>query len=618
VGDYLDKGFNIKFIYKPDKRFIPNIAIGLDDLAGTGYFTREYIVATSTINNLDFTFGLGWGNYVGQKAIKNPLSYLNESFSDRTSERSNYGVGGNLSYNKWFRGESTFLGGLEYFSPNIEGLSFKLEYDPYDYMSFSAKNLASASFDLRSKDSNLNYGISYVAARFLTIDLSYIKGNTLNLNFNYAISFNKDIRKKTKFAPNITNTEPNVTDNKQSFYKDLLFNINNNNSLLLQTANIDNKGVLDISISSSAHRNAIRSSSYAASIATEVADNNYIDLSQIRISHLNAGIALNKIEYIANNFDKNSIKSIELKKLHTGIEEGIFDEYKSDEFQPVVKFPVFFTNTSPSIVSHIGNPERFYFGGINIKNVTEIQFKRNLLLSSQLEYPIYSNIQDTVSGPQSVMEHVRTDLVQYLKADGLTISRMQLDYMWSPKKNVYAKISGGLFESMFGGIGGQLLYRPFNKNFDIGFELFNVKQRAYDQRFNFKDYKTTTGHIDFSYYFGYGITSNISFGRYLAKDDGYTFDLSRTTQSGFKAGLYFTQTNVSEETFGEGSFDKGFYFQVPLDLTSKFYRGDFFSFKLSPLTRDGGAKLTYDKDIRGMIYNSRYNEVGSQWKGFLN
>ena len=88
------------------------------------------------------------------------------------------------------------MGGLEYFSPNIEGLSFKLEYDPYDYMSFSAKNLASASFDLRSKDSNLNYGISYVAARFLTIDLSYIKGNTLNLNFNYAISFNKDIRKK--------------------------------------------------------------------------------------------------------------------------------------------------------------------------------------------------------------------------------------------------------------------------------------------------------------------------------------------------------------------------------------------------------------------------------------
>ena len=55
------------------------------------------------------------------------------------------------------------------------------------------------------------------------------------------------------------------------------------------------------------------------------------------------------------------------------------------------------------------------------------------------------------------MEHVRTDKAQYLKNADLYIKRLQLDYIWSPKKNMYAKLSGGIFEDMFGGIGGQIL-----------------------------------------------------------------------------------------------------------------------------------------------------------------
>ena len=51
-GDYLDKGFNVKFIYEPNVNFLPDIAIGLDDFAGTGYFTREYIVATSNFERI--------------------------------------------------------------------------------------------------------------------------------------------------------------------------------------------------------------------------------------------------------------------------------------------------------------------------------------------------------------------------------------------------------------------------------------------------------------------------------------------------------------------------------------------------------------------------------------
>jgi len=277
-----------------------------------------------------------------------------------------------------------------------------------------------------------------------------------------------------------------------------------------------------------------------------------------------------------------------------------------------------FSSLSPALISHIGNPEKFYFGGVALQYVSEIQLKRNLLISTQLNYSLYNNVQDTISGPGSEIQHVRTDLVQYLKEDDFYITRLQMDYIWSPFKSTFIKLSGGIFENMYGGFGAEILYKPFDSNLNIGAELFYVKQRTFKQLFDFLDYSTTTGHLNFGYILPLGIEANLSFGRYLAKDDGYTFDISRRTKSGFRAGIYFTRTDIPKELFGEGSFDKGFYFQIPMDLLNKDYVGNYSTFKVSPLTRDGGAKLIYDKSLRGLINNSTIRELNSQWNGFLN
>ena len=114
-----------------------------------------------------------------------------------------------------------------------------------------------------------------------------------------------------------------------------------------------------------------------------------------------------------------------------------------------------------------------------------------------------------------------------------------------------------------------------------------------------------------------GIESNISFGRYLAKDDGFTFDLGRKTKSDLRLGYILLELIYQLRDLVRSSFDKGFYFQIPFDLFSNEYSGDDIAFRLSPLTRDGGAKLTYDKDLQGMIYNSTLYEISRQWGGFL-
>ena len=569
------------------------------------------MVATQELRDLKISLGMGWGKFVGRNNFDNPLSFLSDSLSIRPSVSDNYDRGGTPSYDNWFRGNASMLGGVEYFFPKAKGFSIKVEYDPYDYFDFSAKNGSDAVYDLRKKDSDINIGISYPFNKFITLDASYIKGNTFNLSFTIGATFNGKIRSKSKFKP-IIETRANNDKSELIFYEDLLHNLNNNN-LLLQTASLSEEK-LDISSSTSQHRNAIRSSSYAGYIASKVSQDHNIDISQITISHINVGIELNHITYIASHLDSNKDTPIEVIERYTKLDSGNMNSYKNDKFQPSVDFPVVFSSLSPALVSYVGNPEKFYFGGLDIQNISEIQFNRNLLLSTEINYSLYNNFRDTLSGPDSKMEHVRTDKVQYLKNANLYINRMQLDYIWSPRKDLYAKVSTGIFESMFGGLGGQVLYKPFDSNFNISFEGFYVRQREYDQTFKFRKYKTTTAHLNIGYLLPMGIDSNISYGRYLDKDDGITFDLSRRTQSGFRAGIYFTKTNVSTDLFGEGSFDKGFYFQIPMDLFSKDYKGGYSNFKLSPLTRDGGAKLEFDKDLRGLIYNSSLNELRSQWR----
>ena len=97
-----------------------------------------------------------------------------------------------------------------------------------------------------------------------------------------------------------------------------------------------------------------------------------------------------------------------------------------------------------------------------------------------------------------------------------------------------------------------------------------------------------------------GLNLDLSIGQYLAGDKGFTFDLSRRFKSGFKMGAYFTRTNISKVEYGEGSFDKGFYFEMPLNIFQSNSGKGFTNFTIQPLTRDGGAKL---KTSNPLIYS---------------
>ena len=143
------------------------------------------------------------------------------------------------------------------------------------------------------------------------------------------------------------------------------------------------------------------------------------------------------------------------------------------------------------------------------------------------------------------------------------MGRSQLDYFKTISKDHHILISAGILEEMFSGYGIEYLWNSNSLPFAIGLESFQVYKRGYDLEFDLLDYSNITSHINLYYENSYLIplTLHLSYGEYLAGDRGYTFDISRRFSNGVKMGGFITKTNVTSEQFGEGSFDKGLYFQ---------------------------------------------------------
>ena len=612
-GDYLDKGFNVKFSYTPINKNYPKVAIGLDDFAGTGYFAKEYIVFTKNFNSFSLTLGAGTGKFSSDKAFKNPLSYIDSRINERPILSENLELGGTPLYDTWGRGPVGIFGGFEFYIPNANGLKLKIENDPFNYFDLSAGLRFDADPIIRKKESDINIGLSYPLNDFISVDASFIKGNTFNLTVSIGTSFNKKLKRKKTFKPIIENKDFNK-DVKGEFYRDLLNNLNKNN-LFLQTAQI-NKNSLSVAIQTDEYRNHIMQSSRAAYIADKTLELNNLNINKIEITNINVGVELNKISFNSEDISKYfDGYPFELIRNNTQITEGVTNDYLSNEFKPSINFPQIFTSYGPALVHHIGSPARFYYGGLELEHNSEIQFSRNLIMNTKLNLALVNTFDEKYYRPDSpFLQHVRTDLLKYLQQGEEYISQMQLDYIWSPYKNIYAKTSIGLFEKMFGGIGGEVIYRPFESNFSVGAEFYSVKQRSFKQRFQFFDYKTNTGHINFHYFEPKtGIHINTSYGKYLAKDKGYTIDISRQTKSGFRGGFFFSKTDVTVAQFGEGSFDKGFYFQIPLDLLGSSSNSRFYNFKIKSLTRDGGAKLDISNNIFSLIHNSNRSSIDTTW-----
>jgi hypothetical protein len=616
---YKDKSFDAKFLIFKESRYIPAIAAGARDIAGTGVFSSEFIVASKKINNFDISLGMGWGVMANNSYFSNPFSYLADRFKTRGV---NEGLGGNINTDAFFAGDAGIFGGVEISIPNFNGLRVKVEYDGIDYTKegfpFGEDSFKYAFRSVTPQESKINYGLVYPLNNNFNFKFSYVKGNTLSFGFSLKANLgakNPVIPKKDPYVPTKNaDVVRDVTARKESLvYLSSLRSLRSN-SLFLQNAEIK-KNKLDIVFTQSKHSSFARAAGRAFSVLDEVSPE-YIDT--FKISNINGGVGMHSIEIKRDAFKRN--KESNLYKLATKDTKVTRYKYNPENYtySPRPTLPAFFYKLVPTIRSQIGGPDGFYFGDLRFSAHTETIFKKNLTLVTSASIGVIDNYDNLKLASDSSLPHVRTDIVKYLKeSKDYSVRRMQLNYFLNPYKDFYAKLSGGLLEEMFGGVGGEVLYRPFNKTWGIGAEIWRVKQRGYDEMFSFDPdtpYETTTGHINIYLKEPKSqVLLTMRGGKFLAQDSGIYFDFSRRFKSGLRMGAFFSTTDISEAEFGEGSFDKGFYFYIPVDIFFNFHSKGNAAFGLRPITRDGAAILVHSHHLWGITEQAQGHSILRDW-----
>ena len=546
--DFKDKGFNVKLRLKEQGK-LPAIAIGLNDFAGTGIYSSEYIVGSYGINRTDFHFGLGFGLLNGSDlSFKNPLSYISDKFNDRPTNTE--GLGGSFQPSRYFSGEtaSPFFGVSHALSNK---LMLKAEYD---------STVRPGLVPYRTPENDFSFGVDYLITDNFSIGVSYERGDYASFKFVY-----KNDPVKTFEKAQYARGDRRRGDNK---YTQLINNLEENGI-----------GVKKLT------RNA-----------------NSIGLQLTQVIHPSLSVVEDIISQSARDagITEDIVKDIEIANLLAVSE--IDDSYRATS-QTIYERSTakrFSTNTRANFRPFLASREEFFKGAFLVENDTEFILRENLFFNTNLKYSLADNLDDLFLPPVDVFPaQVRSDVKQYLKNikdGGLLIGRAQLDYHLTPYKNHHIMMSAGIFEDMFSGVGGEYLYFTPNTNYSFGVDVFKVFKRDYEWRFGLLDYKNTMATVNFNYR-NYGtipFDMKISAGEYLAGDVGYTIEFSRSFYNGVYFGAFATFTDVTTAQFGEGSFDKGIFFNIPI-------YGNLINYTWRPLTKDPGAKLNRRHTLHGLL-----------------
>lgn len=594
---YTDKGIDVKLRLLEESYWIPETSIGLRDIGGTGLFDSEFIAMTKAFGPFDATIGIGWG-YIGNSG--NLIDTDKTSSVDCNRSTGFKGTGGSIDFERWFKGCSAIFAGIEYQTP-WDPLRLKVEYDGNDYQSdFPA---IQTGVPLQ-QDSPINFGALYRVGNWGDFKLSYERGNTWTLGFSLATNFNT-LKSNWRDTPKPEiEDKPDTADRKvdlPELNKQLAFDAGYKGARIY----IKNDQVTVV-----ATQTKYRDRKHAHDQAGRILANQFPEASTFNIIEEAGHLPTTETRIDAKQF-KAAVKydyiDADIKDSITVVEPSMPTEKADLQTEEQWNF-----GFAPKLAQSFGGSENFYMYNFGINGSASRWLTDHIEVGGSM----YINILDNYdlfkykTPPDGTdIKRVRTLVRQYVSDAPVRVDNLQLTWLDKLSDNIYAQAYVGYLEMMFGGVGGEVLYRPLGSEWAFGVDANYVKQRDPDDIFGFFDEEinfdpdsnryfraqtgTFTGHASVYYqpkWFD-DVSLRVSYGQFLAEDRGFNVEFAKQFNSGVIVGAFASKTNLSAEEFGEGSFTKGFYISIPFDAIFPKPVSNRGSLAWQPLTRDGGQKL---------------------------
>ncbi|UWR35714.1 YjbH domain-containing protein (plasmid) [Sulfitobacter sp. W027] len=611
-GALFDRSFDLRYRVLDETPSRPAIAVGLQDFIGTGVYSGEYIVATKSFSpRLTFSGGIGWGRLASYKGFSNPLGALDDRFDSRPDR--DVGRGGEVEATGWFRGDAALFGGVAWAA--TDKLTLKAEYSSDAYLSESR----AGSFEHKSP---FNFGVDYQVRDNVNLQAHYLYGSELG----FTVSLLTNPRRPA--ANGGTGTAPlPVQRRAPGAASDLGWTqvAGVRPSLRKQTDALlasDGMALEAMTIGAQAATVHIRNDRYlarpeaigrSARILTRVLP---ASVETFTIVPVENGIALSAI-----TLNRSDIENLE----HAP--DGAWQSYARADIADAADslegasydadtYPKLTWSLGPYLNASYFDPDEPVRVNAGLRLQGRYDIAPGWFVSGSVEQRVVGNIGDADRPSDSVIPRVRSESALYAREGETSLEHLTLAHYFRPGEDFYGRVTAGYLESQFGGVSSEVLWKPVASRLALGAEVNYAVQRDFDQGFGFRDYEVATGHLSAYYDFGNGYLGQVDAGRYLAGDYGATFTLDRVFANGWSVGAYATLTDVSFDDFGEGSFDKGLRFTVPLSHILGKPTDDTYKAVIQPLTRDGGARLKVRDRLYDSVRSYHTPEMKDNWGRF--
>lgn len=614
---YYDRGFDVRFRLFKERRRWPAVTLGFQDFVGTGIYAAEYLVATKTFETpplggarpgqLKVTAGLGWGRLGSNGSI---FSYGTRPAFDVNS------TGGQVAYNTWFRGPAAPFAGVEWKVNDRLGL--KLEYSSDAYVT---ETQTTSVFERRS---SLNYGVEWQATPRTRVGAYYLYGSELGLTAQIQLNPRHPVVPLEVPGTLPIKPRPSRAANPQAWSTDWAASRETTHETALSLSRqlapiLDQSGLVLEALDVNAHeaelrfRN-LRYRSFAQAVgraARAMAQVMPASVETFRLVPVADGLALS-----ATIIRRSDLEALEFSPLNTqalAAVTGTADAGEPSDTAVIAPdlYPDYSWSVAPYFDPAYFDPDRPVRLDVGVELRGAWRPAPGWTVAGAIRHRLAGNVAGGRAS-NSVLPRVRTDQASYAQF-GTTLNNLFISKQWKPAPDLYARVTAGYFEYMYGGLSGEVLWKPAGNRLALGVEANYVRQRDFDQRFGFRDYSILTGHASAYYAMDNGFVGQVDVGRYLAGDYGATFSLSRTFDNGWSVGGFFTLTNVSAAEFGEGSFDKGISFRIPLNWflgkPSRRSTGT----TIRPIQRDGGQRVGVPGRLYGQVYHADRRELLRQW-----
>ena len=617
---YYDRGFDVRFRLLKERKWRPEITMGLQDFAGTGIYAAEYFVATKQFDTpgfgagsarvagrLKLTAGLGWGRLGSYGSVA--TTGVRPAFVPNST-------GGQLATDQWFRGPVSPFAGIEWL-PN-DRLGLKVEYSTDDYV---IETQTTSVFD---KKSPFNFGVEYQVTPRTRLGAYYMYGSEfglhaqIQLNPKYAptpmrIAAPAPIVPRPPRAGNAALWGDTWADSQAAQISAgqqlsaLLEPVLREDGLVLEA--------LDVSADTAELRfRNLRYTSFANATgraARALAAVMPSSVETFRVIPMQGGMAISAVTLRRSDLEALEFAPNASNALLAVTGFGDAPARSGTAVVPEDLYPDASWALAPYFSPGYFDPAQPLRMDFGLGLTGTYRPAPGWVFSGLIRHRLAGNIKDGRPS-NSVLPHVRTDGVLYAQED-TTLYNLFGSRQWRPGQDLYARATAGYLEWMYGGLSTELLWKPVSSPLALGIDASYVRQRDYDQRLGFRDYSVFTGHASAYYDFGGGYHGQIDVGRYLAGDVGATFSMDRIFDNGWQVGAFFTQTNVSAAEFGEGSFDKGIRFSAPLGWFLGNASRQSAGTTIRPIQRDGGQKLVVPGRLYGQVRAAHRNALEAQW-----